>query len=56
MLDEEQKEDEQRERLIGMTLEWNVLCVVYTERQGDVFRIISARPATSIERRYYEEQ
>ena len=42
VLDEEQKGDEQRERLIGMTLEWNVLCVVYTERQGDVFRIISA--------------
>ncbi|HIG42323.1 MAG TPA: BrnT family toxin [Gammaproteobacteria bacterium] len=56
LLDEEQNGEEQREKFIGMTLEWNVLCVVYTERQGDVFRIISARPATSIERGYYEEQ
>lgn len=56
LLDEEQYEDDARETLIGMTLEWNVLCVIYTERQGDVFRLISARPATSTERQYYEEQ
>lgn len=48
--------DERRETLIGMTLQWNVLYVVYTIRQGDIFRIISARPATSAERRFYEEQ
>jgi len=56
VLDEEQHGDEYRETLIGMTLQWNVLCVVYTERQGDIFRLISARPATSIERHSYEEQ
>lgn len=38
LLDEEQYDDDHRETLIGMTFEWNVLCVVYTERQGDVFR------------------
>ena len=56
LLDEEQYDNDHRETLIGMTLEWNVLYVVYTERQGDIFRIISARPATSIERQRYEEQ
>ena len=56
LLDGEQHGDEYRETLIGMTLQWNLLCVVYTERLGDIFRIISARSATSMERRYYEEQ
>lgn len=56
VLEGEQQDDEYRETLMGMTLHWNVLCVIYTERQDDIFRIISARPATAIERRYYEEQ
>ena len=55
-LEEELLDDESRETLLGMTLQWNVLYVVYTIRHGDVFRIISARPATSAERRLYEEQ
>lgn len=55
-LGKEQGIGEHRETLIGMTLAWNVLYVVYTERQGDVFRLISARPTTEVERRYYEEQ
>lgn len=55
-VDEEQSAGEHRETLIGMTLEWNVLYVVYTERQDDVFRLISARPTTGVERRYYEDQ
>jgi uncharacterized DUF497 family protein len=55
-LEEEQYDDDHRETLIVMTLEWNVLYVVYTVRQGDILRIISARPATSIERQHYEEQ
>ena len=33
LLDEEQHGDEHRETLIGMTLQWNVLCVVYTVSQ-----------------------
>jgi uncharacterized protein len=56
VLEEETHDDEIRETLLGMTLQWNVLYVVYTIRQGDIFRIISARPATSTERRLYEEQ
>jgi len=56
VLDQEQHDSESRETLLGMTLQWNVLYVVYTIRQGDVFRIISARPATAAERRSYEEQ
>ena len=55
-LEQEEHEAELRDVLIGMTLQWNVLCVVYTLRQDDVFRIISARPATPAERRQYEEQ
>jgi uncharacterized protein len=55
-LEEEQYGDELRETLIGMTLQWNILCVIYTLRRGDIFRIISARPATPEERRYYENQ
>ena len=55
-LEQEKHEAELRDVLIGMTLQWNVLCVVYTLRQDDVFRIISARPATPAERRQYEEQ
>ena len=56
VLEDEVHRDESRETLLGMTLQWNVLYVVYTIRQGDLFRIISARPATSVERRLYEEQ
>ena len=55
-LEQEEHEEELRDVLIGMTLQWNVLCVVYTLRQDDIFRIISARPATPAERRQYEEQ
>lgn len=56
VLEEESHGNENREILLGMTLQWNVLYVVYTIRQGDIFRIVSARPATSAERRIYEEQ
>lgn len=56
VLKDEIHADEIRETLVGMTLQWNVLYVVYTLRQGDRFRLISARPATSTERRLYEEQ
>jgi uncharacterized DUF497 family protein len=55
-LDIEQHDSESRETFLGMTLQWNVLYVVYMIRQDDIFRIISARPATAAERRSYEEQ
>ena len=56
LLEGEQHGNEYRETLLGMTLQGKLLCVVYTERPDDIFRIISARFATSLERRYYEEQ
>jgi hypothetical protein len=48
-------DDEERERLIGMTTDWQLLLVVYVDR-ADAFRLISARPVTREERRAYEEQ
>lgn len=48
-------EGEEREALIGMTVNWRLLYVVYTIR-NDSIRIISARLATNHERRAYEEQ
>lgn len=45
---------EVRESIIAMTLGWKVLCVIYTVRVGDRFRIISARQATPTERQLYE--
>jgi hypothetical protein len=42
--------------LIGMSLQSNLLLVVFAERAGgDVVRIISTRRATRRERRAYEE-
>jgi uncharacterized DUF497 family protein len=45
---------EQREFIIGYSLEQRLLLVVYVER-GVRTRIISARPANRIERKLYEE-
>ncbi|MEW6488503.1 MAG: BrnT family toxin [Thermodesulfobacteriota bacterium] len=47
--------DEERIALLGMTEASRLLFVVYAEREDDVFRIVSARPATSAERRDYED-
>ena len=47
-------DEEERERMIGMTTDWRLLLVVYLE-QKDAFRLISARPATREERRAYED-
>jgi hypothetical protein len=46
---------EVREAVVGMTVNWRLLYVVYVQR-GDVLRIISARPATYSERSAYENQ
>jgi uncharacterized DUF497 family protein len=48
-------EGEQREAVIGMTVSWRLLCVVYVEND-DVIRIISARLANKAERAAYEIQ
>ena len=51
----EEVEEEYREAIIGMTVAWKLLYVVYTIRNEDKFRIISARPITKNERNKYEE-
>ncbi|MES1245309.1 MAG: BrnT family toxin [Acidobacteriota bacterium] len=45
---------EERELVVGMTRGWQTLAVVYTFRT-DRIRLISSRPATSQERRAYED-
>lgn len=42
-----------RGAVLGLTTDWHLLCVVYAER-GDVLRLISARMATTTERKRYE--
>lgn len=46
---------EQREAIIGMTVSWRLLYVVYVE-DDDVIRIISARLANKAETERYENQ
>jgi uncharacterized DUF497 family protein len=48
-------DDENRLIIIGESIEHRLLVVVHTER-NDQIRIISARKATKIERRYYESK
>lgn len=45
---------EQREFILGYSLAYRVLFVVYIERKERT-RIISARPATRIEKKQYEQ-
>jgi uncharacterized DUF497 family protein len=47
--------DERRDAIIGMTVNWRLLYVVYVLK-GDLIRIISARLATKTERRQYEDR
>lgn len=46
---------EQRQLIIGHSSKTRLLLVVFTERDGDTLRIISARPATPRERHDYQE-
>ncbi|MBD2230520.1 BrnT family toxin [Phormidium tenue] len=48
------RNDEARDAVIGLDTRWNLLYVVYIERENDTIRIISARKATRTEREYYE--
>ena len=48
-------EGEAREAVIGMTVNWRLLYVVYVEHD-DVIRVISARTAEKAERELYENQ
>lgn len=54
-LDESHSENEIRFYLIGLT-EKGLLFVVYTEREGNVIRIISARKATKFEEEIYVKE
>ncbi len=55
VVDEEIVDDEEREAVIGMTVDWRMLYVVYVIRE-EVVRIISARFVTKAERKSYEDQ
>ena len=46
--------DEARYLTIGLSASGRILVVAHTDR-GEAVRLITARPATSAERRFYEE-
>lgn len=53
--DDSHSNEEQRELIIGHSAIGQLLIVVFTERNDDIIRIISAREVTNRERRDYEE-
>ncbi len=53
--DEEHSFDEQRNGIVGHSIENRLLIVSFTERENDTIRIISARQTTPKERRKYED-
>jgi uncharacterized protein len=48
------RNDEARDAVIGLDRRWNLLYVVYIERENDTIRIVSAHKATRKEREDYE--
>lgn len=48
------RNDEARDAVIGLDRRWNLLYVVFIERENDVIWIISARRATRKELEFYE--
>jgi uncharacterized protein len=52
--DPDHSDAEQRYLTIGLSASGRILVVAHTDR-GDAVRLITARPATSAERRFYEE-
>lgn len=46
--------DEERDAVIRLDRRWNLLYVVYIERENDIIRLISACKVTRKEREYYE--
>ena len=54
--DEKHSQNEDREYIIGHSSLRRLLIVFFTERARDLIRIFSARKATKIERRDYEEK
>ena len=55
IIDSEHSEGELREKLLGMADDTGIVLVVFTERHGEVIRIISAREATKRETKLYAE-
>ncbi len=47
---------ETRDTIVGMIENWQVLSVVFTLRENDIFRLISARRVTSKQWKIYEKQ
>jgi uncharacterized DUF497 family protein len=56
MMESEIHNGQIREAIVGMTINWRLLYVIYSMLKDDIFRIISARPVTKHERKQYEEQ
>lgn len=56
LFDEEHSENEERFLLLGRSYKSRVLLVVHCYKEQDTIRIISARKATSKEKKYYKEQ
>jgi uncharacterized DUF497 family protein len=50
-----EQEDEKREAIIGLTVSWELLFVIFLTSRG-TFRLISARRATRTERGQYENR
>ena len=48
------RNEEERDAVIGMDINWNLLFVVYIELEDEVIRLISARKADRKDRREYE--
>jgi uncharacterized DUF497 family protein len=53
--DEKHSEEEHREIIIGASMFSKLLLVCFVERDEDIVRIITARPATNQEKKDYEE-
>ena len=54
-LDDETRDAELREAIMGLSTNWQLLYVVYVMRD-DIIRIVSARLVTNAERETYENQ
>jgi uncharacterized DUF497 family protein len=48
------RNQEARDAVIGLDQKWNLLFVVYIDKEDEMIRIISARKATRQEREFYE--
>ncbi len=55
VVDDEVVDDEVREAMVGLTVDWRLVYVVYVFRE-EVIRVISARLVTKVEKKRYEEQ